>query len=97
MKLTERYPVLHPQVISRTVEGEAVIVLPESGQVGVLNEVGTRVWELADGRHSLEEIVAVIAEEFEVTSEQARQDVDAFVQELVEKEMLILSAERIEG
>lgn len=97
MKLTEEYPTPHPQAISRTVEGEAVIVLPESGQVGILNEVGTKVWELADGRRSLEEIVAAVVEEFEVTPEQARQDVDAFVRELVEKEMLILSAERSGG
>lgn len=97
MKLVGTYPAPHPQAISRVVDGEAVIVLPESGQVGVLNEVGTRVWELADGTRSLEEIVAAILEEFEVTPERARQDVDAFVQELVEKGMLILSAERTEG
>ena len=97
MKLTEAYPAPHPQVISRTIEGEAVIVLPESGQVGVLNEVGTRVWELADGTRSLEEIVAAIVEEFEATPERAKQDVDAFVRELVEKKMLILSAERTKG
>jgi hypothetical protein len=96
MTMSETYPASHPQAISRIIEGEAVIVLPESGQVGVLNEVGTRVWELTDGRRSLEEIVAAIVEEFEITPERARQDVDAFVQELVEKEMLILSAESTE-
>jgi hypothetical protein len=93
MTSSDVYPVLHPQAISRTVEGEAVIVLPESGQVAVLNEVGTQVWELADGQHSVEEIVASVVEAYDVSPDQAREDVDAFVQELIEKRMLTLSEE----
>ena len=36
-----------PAVIDRIIEDEAVLVLSEQGQVKVLNEVGARIWALA--------------------------------------------------
>ena len=95
MKLTERYPVLHAQVAARIIDGEAVIVLPESGQVNVLNEVGSRIWELIDGTHSVGEITEIIVAEYDVTAEQAERDVDEFIQELVEDKMLVLSDKKV--
>ncbi len=95
MKLTEKYPVLHPQVAARIIDGEAVIVLPESGQVTVLNEVGSRIWELIDGTRSVGEITEAIVAEYDVTAEQAERDVEEFIQELVENKMLVLSDEKV--
>ena len=94
MEVTEKYPVLHPQVAARIIEGEAVIVLPESGQVTVLNEVGSRIWELIDGTRSVGEITKMIVAEYDVTAEQAERDVNEFIQELVENEMLVLADEK---
>ena len=95
MKLNDEYPVFHPQVAARIIDGEAVIVLPESGQVNILNEVGSRIWELIDGTRSLGEITAIIVAEYNVTAEQAERDVEEFIQELVENKMLVLSDEKV--
>jgi GeoRSP system PqqD family protein len=62
-------------------EGEALVVLIEQRKVHQLNDVGTRVWELCDGR-SLSSIVQTIVAEFEVEPEVATRDVMAFVEEL---------------
>ena len=78
------YPVPHPQVAARIVDGSAVIVLADSGQVNVLNSVGTRIWELADGTRTVGQIADIIQREFEVTGAQALDDAAAFLQELVE-------------
>jgi len=94
MKLAEKYPVLHPQVAERIIDGEAVIVLPQSGQVNVLNEVGSRIWELIDGTRNVGEITEAIVAEYDVTSEQAERDVEEFIQELVENKMLVLADEK---
>ncbi len=94
MKLAEKYPVLHPQVAARIIDGEAVIVLPESSQVNVLNQVGSRIWELIDGIRSVGEITEAIVAEYDVTAEQAEQDVDEFIQELVGNKMLVLADEK---
>jgi hypothetical protein len=57
-----KYPVAHPQVAARIVDGAAVIVLDDSGTVTVLNEVGTR-WELIDGTRSVGAIAQAIESE----------------------------------
>ena len=95
MKLADKYPVLHPQVAARIIDGEAVIVLPESSQVNVLNEVGSRIWELIDGTRSIGEITEIIVAEYDVSAEQAERDVEEFIEELVENKMLVLADEKV--
>jgi hypothetical protein len=77
-------PTPHPQVAATVVDGQAVIVMADSGQVTVLNEVGTRIWQLSDGMRSLEEIIATIVDEYEVTPEVAWQDAEVFLGRLIE-------------
>ena len=65
-----------------------LVVLPGRAEVKVLNPVGSRVFALIDGRRRVDEIVHVIAEEFDVTAEQAMSDVDVFLFELEEQGMV---------
>jgi hypothetical protein len=83
-------PTPHPQTAARIVDGSAVIVLADTGQVNVLNAVGTRVWELCDGSRSARQIAETIAAEFEVTPEEASQDVEEFLQQLTRAQMVVL-------
>jgi reverse gyrase len=80
----------HARTASRLVDGEAVIILPEQGVVKMLNAVGSRIWELADGTHRIRDIVEAIYEEVDVDRERAEQDVMAFVQEMVEADLLVV-------
>lgn len=89
MDLTQ-YPVPHPQVAARIVDGSAVIVLADAGEVNVLNPVGSRIWELIDGVHSGKDIVQRIVAEYDVTVEQATQDVQAFLQTLLDANAITL-------
>ena len=41
---------------SRVIDGKAVVITIDRNELHVLNAVGTRVWELSDGR-SLEDII----------------------------------------
>jgi hypothetical protein len=70
---------------SRVIDGEAVIVIPEKGLVNILNPVGSRIWELLDGKNNLQDITRVISQEFEVADAAAHQDVEEFIQELSQK------------
>lgn len=85
------YPVSHPQVACRIIDGSAVIVLADAGEVNVLNQVGTRIWELIDGSRSGQQIAEAIEAEFEVSPEQARQDVAEFLNTLSEAGAVVLS------
>lgn len=67
----------------RVVEGEAVILRQRAGETLVLNEVGARVLELLDHGATLDTVAATLAEEFEVETDEARRDVEAFAADLV--------------
>ncbi len=84
------YVVPHPQVAARIVDDAAVVVLADAGELNVLNPVGTRVWELADGSRTVQEIVDEIVAEFDVAAETAAQDVTEFLEELVSTKALLL-------
>jgi len=82
-------PTRHPRLASRVVDGEAVLVDPDRNVVRMLNTVGSRIWELADGTRTVDEIARTLTEEFEVEVQEARQSVVQFVDELAGKELLI--------
>lgn len=87
----ELYPQPVQQVIGRVLQGEAVILRPEAGKVNVVNEVGARIWELADGSRSIRQIVEQICREYQVEQEQAQADAISFIQHLIDKKILTIS------
>jgi len=73
--------------VTRRIAGETIIVPIRSGvgdlnSIYTLNEVGTRIWELIDGRTQSSQIVEVIGTEYEVTAEETAKDVAEFLQSL---------------
>ena len=89
--IDNQYPYPAPNLVGRVVGDEAVLVLPGQGQVKVLNEVGARIWSLADGSRTVGQIAQEIRQEFEVEEAQAAADVQYFVDVLVQKGILLLS------
>jgi hypothetical protein len=89
------YPVHSPQVVGRVVGDEAVLVIPGKGEVKVLNEVGARLWSLADGQHTIAAMAAVISTEYETEPSQAEADALEFVEQLMQKGVLVLLQEPI--
>lgn len=70
-----------PTALSRAFEHEVAIILPTVSAVRVLNEVGARIWALADGR-TFGEILDVLVNEYDVERNQLRSDAEAFLIEL---------------
>ncbi len=71
----------------RVVLGETVLVpvranVADLEAIYVLNEIGTRVWQLLDGQRTVEEIVDIIAREYAVDRARIARDVDTFLNEL---------------
>ncbi len=78
-------PAHAPGVISRLMDGEAVLVDPVRGKVRVLNAVGAAIWELADGRRDVADLAQAVAAEYAVSLAQAEADVSAFCADLVDR------------
>jgi hypothetical protein len=85
------YLVLHPQVAAQTVDGLKVIVLSDSGEVLVLNTMGTRILELIDGKHSVKEVTQIIECEYAVSTAEARRDLESFLELLLDAGALIIA------
>ena len=84
-------PAKTPTTAWRVIEGEAVILAVDTKVMRGLNAVGSRVWELVDGRRGVDEIVETIVAEFAVEPERARADVDAFLRQLADKGLVTLA------
>jgi hypothetical protein len=70
------------RVAARKVGGEMVILSADDSSLFVLNELGTAIWEAADGRTSLHAIAEGVCLAYDVDRETALRDIEAFVSEL---------------
>jgi coenzyme PQQ synthesis protein D (PqqD) len=77
-------------LVTRRIAGETILV-PVAGDVAdldavyTLNEVGSFIWQLMDGRRSAQAIAGAVSAEYDVTLEQAAQDVDELLTALEAK------------
>ncbi len=70
------------RVVVQQVEGESVLLDIDSGEYFSLNSVGGRVWELADGTHSVGAIIDTICAEYDVDPEIASRDTGELIDNL---------------
>jgi hypothetical protein len=77
-----------PQVMSRLVGDETVLLDLESGMYFGLDGVGKRIWESIGDGLTLAEIAAAVVSEYDVEEDRARADVIEFARDLVERGLL---------
>ncbi len=80
-------------VLCRIVEDEAVLLDLDSGQYYGLNNVGTRIWQLLGAGNSASSIRELVVQEFEVAEAQAEADVEALIEMLLARHLLVLQGE----
>jgi hypothetical protein len=81
--VSELYIARGERLAARKVAGEMVILGADDSSLYVLNEIGTAVWDAADGRRSVQAIVDdVICREYDIDRETALRDVTDFVEAL---------------
>jgi hypothetical protein len=82
-------------VVAREIEGEIIIVPLVAGiadledELFTLNETGKAIWELLDGRRSLQEVIRQLSEEYQAEPEQIQNDVLGLVRELWRRGMIV--------
>ncbi|MEI9942473.1 MAG: PqqD family protein [Pseudomonadota bacterium] len=86
--MLERRPgVLAQQV--KTDDPSIVLLNPKNGQYYTLEAVGTRVWQLCDGKRTVSEIAAIIGQEYEQSPDVIESDVLELAKELVDEELVV--------
>ena len=69
---------------------ELVMMSAEKGNYIGLSEVGARIWELIESPKDLEELCTKLQDEFDVTPDICRAEVEEFLGELVKHEAIAL-------
>ena len=80
------------QIAARNLGGEMMIMSAPDSTLFSLNDVGTLIWEAADGETTLQEIVErKVCAEFDIDPAEALEDAESFVRELAGHGILLVS------
>ena len=90
--MAEKYIARSKAIAARMLGGEMMVMSAADSTFFTLNEVASAIWQAADGRTPLSEIVArKICQEFDVDREQAQRGADRFADELSQHGILLVS------
>ena len=89
----------NPQVAARRIGDETILVPTGRGIVDhqclfTLNETGSFLWELLAEPRSFEDLAAALADEFEVTAQQAEADLTRFLDDLAGEGCIVETEKR---
>lgn len=79
---------IHPDVVSRTLDGEEVLLQLETGSYFGLNEVGTLIWKGLQAGQSREDILAQVEAIYDVPQLEADRDFDSLLMQMKKKKLI---------
>ena len=82
MDLTGKTVAIRPDVLTRDLRGESVLLDLASERYFGLDEVGTGMWKALTSGRTVDAAIEALLEEYEVTREQLREDVTVFIRTL---------------
>jgi len=85
---TSALPAPSPDVVSRKLDDNAVLVQLQTNRIYALNDTGARFWELLVEGKSRGEIEATLQHEYDVPAEQVASEIDRLVGELQRERIL---------
>jgi hypothetical protein len=87
-------PTKKPRIVSRILDGEApqqteaILILPEKGEVKVVNYIGARIWSLIDGKRTVKDIISDIYKEYQVEKSRALEDICEYLFDLEKRDII---------
>jgi len=88
MASSDKRYIRDPRISWRLIEGEAVLIDRDEGEVLRLNPVGTEIWQGLDGGRTVNELIDGVEQTFEVERKWAQRDVLNFIRQLVRRELV---------
>lgn len=96
--MSPRYIARSPKIAARKLGDEMIVMSAVDSSLFTLNEVAATIWQSADGRTPLENIVANdVCGQFDVSEANAMRDAEEFVQQLSLHGILLVSDQPIEN
>jgi len=83
-----------PNIVCREIAGEMILVpirsnVSDMASIYTLNETAAVIWQQLDGRHTLNDIKQVVIDQFDVSQEEAEQDLFELISKLAEVGALV--------
>jgi hypothetical protein len=72
------------------IDGEKAMMNLEKGQYFMLNEVGSRIWDIISNECSVQEIASSLLNEYEIDEETCKQSVIQFIERLSNAELICI-------
>ena len=99
--MTTEKPLTPSTTVSRTQEilfdkiGDEIVMLNmEKGRYHALDEIATEIWELIAEPIQVADLISALLTEFDVSLEDCQRDVLAYLEQLQERDLLVLQNER---
>jgi hypothetical protein len=90
--MAERYIARASAIAARALQDEVIVLSTKDSVFFTLNDVASVIWQAADGRTALSEIVDnKVCEQFDVERERAHRAAERFVDELSQHGILLVS------
>ncbi|HKN10306.1 MAG TPA: PqqD family protein [Pseudomonadota bacterium] len=80
-------------VLATELEDEGVLLNLETGEYFGLDDVGLGMWKVLGTSRSVEDARAALLEQYDVAEEVLSRDLSAFVAELAERKLLVVTDE----
>lgn len=86
--LAEKVLVRDPAAVTRRLAGDTVILpvrhrVTDLSAIYTLNQTGSFVWDHLDGQRSVADLIALVAAEYEVCTDDAEHDVQELMADLI--------------
>ncbi|MEA1877569.1 MAG: PqqD family protein [Bacteroidota bacterium] len=83
----DRYERNH-QIIDGELDDQQVMMHIDKGMYYGLNPIGKRIWDMLEKPKSFEEMTQTLLQEFEVSEQQCKKEVQEFLDDAIEKDIL---------
>ncbi len=83
-------PLKKDNILDHHIDQQAVLVMPDKGEVKVLNSVGAFIWASINAENSVETILKMVIEKFEVLENVAEEDILNFLRDLLQRDMIFV-------
>lgn len=79
-------PIANPSIVFREeFDDWAILFDPDSGEGFGLNPVSAFIWNILDGKHTIQDIIAEVRENCEDVPDDAEERIKTFIDDLVER------------
>ncbi|MBD3789971.1 MAG: PqqD family protein [Campylobacterales bacterium] len=84
--------IFSPTVFAQMVDDEMVLLDMNSENYFGLDEVGTSIWQVMQEQETLEKVFETLLEEYDVSADILKKDLEDFVQKLVDNGLVEVQA-----